>query len=226
MNSYQSLSKSVEFGTAGTEMDVQLTKDNVLVLFHHKKLEESTSAKGIIKNLNWNDLEGVKYKTPIFSKVNLIRADYFFDQITTNNSLYAFDCKVEVDDSLEYLIRFSEALTNLISKYNLVEICFIESYNLQFLKLLYEKNNRLKLFVNCGSLTDGIYIAKEVPLYGLTINKNKITKDEISEAHKHNLRVALYNANTKQENLEAVEMSPDFIQTDDVEYLLNVLKKE
>ena len=45
------------------EMDVQITKDGVPVLFHDNNLSPKTNASGSIPNMNWSQLQNVRYKS-------------------------------------------------------------------------------------------------------------------------------------------------------------------
>jgi glycerophosphoryl diester phosphodiesterase len=226
MNSYESLSKCLSLGANGTEMDVSVTKDGVMVLYHNLKLDDATSCNGIIKDKTWDDIKDCKYKLPIFSKAKLIAASYFFDRVDDlHKYLFTFDCKVLEDDNEEYLNVFADALIQHIEKYNLFENCFIESFNITFLKILQQKNKKLHLFLYCSDYQTGLESSKLLYLYGLTMDMDKISSEEIKQAHQHGLHITLFNTKNEQDNLTAIKMSPDFIQTDKVDYLVNALKK-
>lgn len=45
------------------EVDVQITKDNVPVLFHDKTLDSKTNGSGSIKDLTWSQLQTVRYNS-------------------------------------------------------------------------------------------------------------------------------------------------------------------
>lgn len=226
MNSFESLTKVLDLGADGTEMDVQLTRDNVLVLYHSSKLQDDTDCDGLIRNKNWSELQSCKYHTPVFKNAGLIRASDFFAKLSANSYTFTFDCRVQINDDVEFMTRYTDALSKLIEKYAIIDRSFIESYSAAFLKMLYEKNNNFKLFVHPNDLAAGLEVAKQVKLYGITIDRENITKQEIAFAHSNNLRVALFNADTQRENLAAIQMSPDIIQTDDMSYLVKVLSKE
>lgn len=226
MNSYPSLNHCISLGAQGTEMDVSVTKDAVMVLYHNRTLEEETNGKGVIKDKTWDEIKTCKYKLPILSKANLIPASYFFDRVKNKEKLtFTFDCKVLEEDNLEYLTIFAEALIKHIEKYDLQNNCFIESFNVTFLKILEKRNNNLKLFLYSPDYKTGVALSKEINLFGLTLDMKKISAQEIKEAHQNNLRITLFNTQSKEQNLEAVKMNPDFIQTDKVDYLLGVLNK-
>ena len=81
----------------------------------------------------------------------------------------------------------------------------------------------LKLFY-LKSFEKGFEFAQEMDLYGMIMPKHFITKEQIQEAHDAGLRISLFDLQTKSDNLEAIEMSPDFLQTDKVKHLIKVLK--
>src|SRR5690554_2434563 len=62
MNSIESLIASLTLGASGTEIDVQMTKDGVLVAFHDENLRNSTNSKGKINDYLWKDLQHTYYK--------------------------------------------------------------------------------------------------------------------------------------------------------------------
>jgi glycerophosphoryl diester phosphodiesterase len=226
MNSYPSLSNCLALGTDGTEMDVCVTKDSVMVLYHNQTLEEETSCNGAIKGKNWVEIKDCKYNAPLFSKADLIPASYFFDRIDNMQQLtFTFDCKVVLEDNVEYLNLFAEALYAHIVKYKLVSNCFIESFNITFLQILRKKNKDLHLFLYTENYPTGLAALEQIDLYGLTLEQDNITTDEIKDAHAHNLHITLFDTETERQNLDAIAKSPDFIQTDKVEYLINALKE-
>ncbi len=61
--------------------------------------------------------------------------------------------------------------------------------------------------------------------YGLSIANDYISADQITDAHSQNVRVTLYGVETNKQNYAAVEKQPDFIQTDDLNYLLRIFGK-
>lgn len=226
MNSMHSLNHTLALGADGTEFDIELSRDGQLVLYHSVNLEDETNGKGKIRNQNWDELKNVKYHLPYWDRAKLILAEDFFSHTGIDSKrIFTFDCKVESRDDADYISTFSNALYQLIQKFHLDETSFIESYNLIFLKQLQSKDSRLKLFVHSSTYADGLAASKEVNLFGITMDRLKISKEEIEDAHKNNLHVTLFNMATEKANIKAIEMNPDFMQTDKVEHLIKVLKK-
>ena len=61
-------------------------------------------------------------------------------------------------------------------------------------------------------------------LYGITISTDIISKEQIEIAHAKNLRVAIWGLYTENDNIEGIRKNPDYMQTDKVEDLLDLLE--
>ena len=72
-NTYESISKAIELGVDGIEIDVFKCASGELVLFHDKDLKELTGESGLIENLTIKELEQFlvlgKYKIPTLKDV-------------------------------------------------------------------------------------------------------------------------------------------------------------
>lgn len=226
MNSYESLSNCLSLGADGVEMDVCVTKDSVMVLCHSQKLQDQTGCEGLIKDRTYAEIKDCRFNTPLLSKASLIPASYFFDRIENKGGLtFTFDCKLEVEDNFEYLSLFADALLRHLQKYNITANSCIESFNTYFLEILHSRNKDLHLFLYTQNYQTGLAISKEISLYGLTLDQKNISAAEIEEAHKNNLRIALFNTLTERDNLDAIAKSPDYIQSDRLDHLIHALKE-
>ena len=72
-NTYESISKAIELGVDGIEIDVFKCASGELVLFHDKNLQELTGKSGLIENLTIKELENFlvlgKYKIPTLKDI-------------------------------------------------------------------------------------------------------------------------------------------------------------
>jgi len=72
-NTYESISKAIELGVDGIEIDVFKCASGELVLFHDKNLKELTGESGLIENLTTEQLEQFlvlgKYKIPTLTNI-------------------------------------------------------------------------------------------------------------------------------------------------------------
>lgn len=229
INSFESIQYCLNIGADGTEMDLQLTKDSVLVAFHQHNLNDVTLCEGEISQKLWSEIWGCHYASPISSSIGIISVNNLFEKLNnTNNLIFTFDCKLlnNSNDQLTYKKQFANALIRTIEKNNLkAEDIFIESNDTCFLRIVEQKNKELKLFYYSTSLTQGLLVAKNIQIFGLTMSNENISADEVKRAHQNNLRITLWNIKTEKENLNAISKNPDYIQSDKINHLLKVFGK-
>ena len=100
-NSLEAIQSSIERGVDMLELDVQRTKDGVLILMHDQKLDRTTTGQGNIAETTWEEIsklnlkdhkgEVTSYKVPKLEDalllckdrimINLDKADRYFDEV-------------------------------------------------------------------------------------------------------------------------------------------------
>ena len=100
-NSLEAIQSSIEMGVDMLELDVQRTKDGVLILMHDQKLDRTTTGQGNIAETTWEEIsklnlkdhkgEVTSYKVPKLEDalllckdrimINLDKADRYFDEV-------------------------------------------------------------------------------------------------------------------------------------------------
>jgi glycerophosphoryl diester phosphodiesterase len=227
MDSYESLMESLNTGADGTEFDVQMTKDSVLVLYHDVDLSDNTTLKGCINSLNWNEVQAAKYNQTPYLNYTIITLDQFLLNVTNRNQReFIFDCKLytENPDIQQFYRSYINAVTRIVHNYGLEINVRIESQEPDFLKLFKQKSLRYKLYIYPSSFESGLEIAKSLDLFGITISTKNISKEQIKIAHDNNIWVTLWNIHTEADNKEAIKKNPDCIQTDKLKNLIKLLR--
>lgn len=227
MNSYESILNCLNHGMDGTEIDVQMTKDSVLVAFHGYDLSDNTDLKGFVNSLNWNDIKNAHYTSTPYLDYSIISLDQLFSSIDNIQKYkFTFDCKLYTynNNTSQFHETYINAVINLIEKYHIENNIYIESQSVEFLTLFKNKESDYKFFIYPSTFESGLDIALSHGLFGITISTRDITKAQIEIAHDNNLWVAIWNTHSKSDNIEAINKNPDFIQTDNVKYLIKLLK--
>ena len=100
-NSLEAIQSSIDMGVDMLELDVQRTKDGVLILMHDQKLDRTTTGQGNIAETTWEEIsklnlkdhkgEVTGYKVPKLEDalllckdrimINLDKADRYFDEV-------------------------------------------------------------------------------------------------------------------------------------------------
>lgn len=106
-NSLKAFQKAIDLNYP-IELDVQLTKDNILVVFHDESLERMTNNKEYIRDINYTDLKKVhlldtKETIPRFKDVlNLINEQVLLDIEVKNTKRIKKTCEILIEELKGY----------------------------------------------------------------------------------------------------------------------------
>ena len=62
-NNLENIKKLIDSNIDMVEIDIQITKDNVGVLFHDNQLDKKTNGTGTIQSKSWNQVKGIRYNS-------------------------------------------------------------------------------------------------------------------------------------------------------------------
>lgn len=222
IDSYQSLTESLKTGADGTEMDLQLSADSVLFLYHATNLSESSTCSGTIRTSNAADIN-CKYKSLVYNDISIVRLETFLEAVKGDtSSIFTFECKSYDLEPKDYGV-YIRTLKKIISTYHLENRVLIESVIPNFLQLLKVELPNAKVFLYAEDVDWAVTTADSLNFYGVTFDFNRVTKSVVKTAHERNLRVSLFNQQSRADNKKTLEMSPDFIQTDELKDLVGLL---
>ncbi|MGE0634962.1 MAG: glycerophosphodiester phosphodiesterase [Bacteroidia bacterium] len=224
-DTYKSVLNCLATGADGTEINVQMTKDNVLVAFHDEELGGATNLEGMINSHTWAELEDAYYDAFPYKQFRILQFDNFFSKLShPENYFFTFDCKLfNSGERSLFLQNFSTALITLIEKHQLKNNMTIESNAVNLLLLIQQHQPAYKLFYYPASFDEGLEVVQQYNFSGITIDWEKITREEVETAHNLGIYIAIWNTHTKQDNIDAVRKNPDFIQSDKIEHLVDLL---
>ena len=84
-NSLSAITESLSSTVDGIEVDVRMSKDGVLFLYHGDTLEEITDHQGIPELYDWSYLSQVKYKN---TEEKLVSLDDFFTLVGNQKTIF------------------------------------------------------------------------------------------------------------------------------------------
>jgi glycerophosphoryl diester phosphodiesterase len=147
VNTIKSFQYAFRSGFTGVELDVRLSKDNVLVVSHDDKLNFTTNCKKKISMHVWNEIRNcTKYKSTTLAATGLGRKktkftdklsnlDEVFDTFVFNDEVEYFFIDVKDTD----LVKLQQAFIKIFTKYNRHEKIVVINKNPSF--LIWIKNN-------------------------------------------------------------------------------------
>jgi glycerophosphoryl diester phosphodiesterase len=224
----------VVYNSDGVEVDVQLSRDNQLILFHDIKLESQTSCTGCIRDNNSDFLLDCRYTknftTSVLTEEKLVSLEQVLSRYSQRNprpriflDTRLFISCIENENINNYMEDFSEAILYLVNKYNYREEIYIESPSVEFLKLIQSKDPGLKYLIDSSDFDTMIDSATINNFYGLVGDNKIISKNDVKRAHDKNLNVVIFNMRSRNSTVEAVNKHPDYIQTDEILLLQQIL---
>ncbi len=233
IDTYESIEPLLRIGADGSEMDIQLTRDSILVLYHNNRIEEMMPCtSGLINEKYWWEIWGCHLASPISSKVKLVSFDELMAQLQASgknvkNYTFTFDCKLYRDwsRSQDFLKTFARAIAGTAKKHGIAERLFVESQDTSLLRTLQEIQTGMRLFYYPPDFGTGLRIAGQMGLYGITLHYENVGVEQTRTAHEAGLRVTLWGINSETENVEALKKNPDYVQTDKPIHLLMLLNR-
>lgn len=235
-NAKKSILQGVDIlGADGVEVDVQLTKDSVLVLYHDNRLETQTDCVACISDHTWEDIMACRFRSNIALNFDTQERLWLLDSLLANFAAKPRPPWINIDISMpvecdsdfgagEYFRTLARQLSKLIHQYNAASWVYVEWTGLDDLDYLQELHPELNL-VWLGRVDQEILNTLAARgFWGVVTPNADINKSQVEEAHRMGLGVILYNVKIRQGALEAVEKGPDLIETDNIPLLQAVLE--
>lgn len=227
MDTYESFMKSLECGADGLEMDVQMTKDSVLIAFHNQTMDDNTQMKGLVNSYTWEELKNNYYKNPSFTKYYLVKIDDVLKNVKDKETkFFYFDCKPYAQENkLQYFEVFSRKLIEIIDVYGIEEHIFIDSQNIDFLNMVKSAKPNYKTLISNDKFSDAYPKALQNNFTGVSTSLKHTSNAEIEMAHSAGFWVALFNINSIGENKKAIKKNPEIIISDRIKNINKQLEK-
>lgn len=127
-NTMQAFIEAERAGADGIELDVQMTRDGVLVVIHDEKLDRTTDGTGYIKNLTYKEISkyNANYKfKKWFQKTPVPRLEEVFEWMRSNQII----CNIELKNNVIPYPGMEEKVIALINRYQLNNRIIISSFN-------------------------------------------------------------------------------------------------
>ncbi len=223
------------YGADGVELDVQLSADSVLFLYHDSALESLTDCINCIQQKPASELDDCRYRsgfnTNIFSDEKLMRLRTVLDRFAsrTPKPLIFLDIKTSLGcnptfSNQTYSERVVRALQRIYHDYECQDWVIVETSNRFIAEALLVEDPSIKISFFRQLTDDNLNYAAGIGCYAIAFNNAPTGEADIQSAHAAGLRVAIVDVKIKSAALDAIEKSPDFIYTDNIPMLQYILK--
>lgn len=194
-------------GVDGIELDVVVTKDKVIVLSHDPFLKDSSNKKYYIKDLTYTELltlgnqienelsqESIKYPT----------LESLFELYTTQTQKKTILIEIKSMPSVDVhpltIPELIKDIHTLISKYGILNDCYIISFDYRMIQESYKLNPNMKIgLILNRNLVPLSSILNTLKISLIIMEKSWITKEQVNEMVNKNIEVYTWTPNTQNE---------------------------
>jgi len=212
-NTLRSFRRALDMGVAMVELDVQLTKDGRLAVIHDETLDRTTNGQGAVKDFTLAQIQrldaGQGERVPALEEV--------YDLVKGRARLVV---ELKQPDAAPALLRF-------FREHQAFEFAKVISFWHPVVKALKEQEPQLAtgvLMVGCPA--DPVGLARAARADALVLQYAYVTPDLVAAAHKHNLKVYVWNIDEIETLKPYLAMNLDGIGSNRPDVLIEYLKSE
>lgn len=207
-NSLQAVRSSVEQGVDAVEIDVQLTKDGVVVLHHDYNLRRMTGESRRVNELTYEEVA----RLSLGNRANQLEE---IERIPMLAEVLA-----EVQGKAKLIIdlkpygpggELAVQVVSLIGQFDMVQDCYIQSFDRQTLQQIRQLNPDIKIG-QIISFAIGDLSQLDVDFY--TVEQVMLTEQLVKSAHKKGREVWVWTVNSERNLKEVLKFEIDGIITD------------
>lgn len=231
-NSMASIEKAIDLQSAdGVEVDVQLSKDSVIILYHDEILDGYTSCSGYIADHEASDLRKCLYREDftvnnfLAEKISTLEDLLIKYQYSRFKPLIFLDTKYYPASgwsSRDFYEVLAEKIAALVKKYEAEEYLIAEGYDIGFFMKLRQEAPEVELYLD-GNFDDSFALVLSSNLDGMVLKNQEATKEQVARAHSMGKKIVLFLVKDRKTTVEAINKNPDFIQTDNIDMAHQVL---
>ncbi|MBM7660910.1 glycerophosphoryl diester phosphodiesterase [Bacillus mesophilus] len=210
MISFQEVEK---LGGDGIELDVQLSKDGVVVVIHDEKLDRTTTGEGWVKDHTLKELRRLdaSYKFPELGVCKIPTLDEVFNWALSNS----LSINVELKNSLVPYEELEAKVIALIRTYRYENRVIISSFNHHSLKECHKLAPDISLAVLYGEpLMEPWEYAKNIGANSIHPQHRVATDEIITKSQQNGIPVRPYTVNNPRDMKRLFSVSCDALITD------------
>jgi glycerophosphoryl diester phosphodiesterase len=132
-NTIAAFREAMDVGADAIELDVQMTKDNELVVIHDEALDRTTNGSGMVRDYTLDELKKLDAGSWFSEK-------YSNEKIPTLKEVFTLlkgkpqIINIEIKNNIILYDGIEEAVIKLVHKYDLTDRVIISSFNMETLK--------------------------------------------------------------------------------------------
>ncbi len=210
-NTLPAFEKALESGADYIELDVQLTKDGELVVFHDDTIERTTDGKGFLTDYTYPELlrlsAGSWYgKEHEFDDVKIPRFTEVLD-------LIGDDILLNVEIKSHGNVRATaEKVVEILDEYDMTKSVYVTSFSYQALQRVKELNPKIKTALIAHIAPSTVYSQSEY-IDAISVNYLFINQSVVNYAHRCGKKVFVWTVDRSGPMKKMISLGVDNIIT-------------
>ncbi|MDE6426459.1 MAG: glycerophosphoryl diester phosphodiesterase membrane domain-containing protein [Ruminococcus sp.] len=210
-NTLPAFEEAVEIGADYIELDVQLTADGQLVVFHDKTIERTTDGTGELSQMTYRELQK-------FSAGKWFSDDGEFDDVKISLLSEVLECigndillNIEIKNHGD-VRKTAEKTVEVIEEYGIERSCYVTSFSYTALKTVKKINPKIKtaLIANVATSTSFSQLRY---IDAVSLNYIFVNSSIVNMAHQNGKRVFVWTVDRKSDIQHMIAMGVDNIIT-------------
>ena len=210
-NTLYAFEKAMESNADYIELDVQLTKDEQLVVFHDEKLDRVTHGKGKLSDFTYEELQEYNVFTKHASeeefpdaKIPLL-TDVF--ELVGDEKLFNVEIKDHGNTNLTV-----EKTVEAIKEYNLEDSCYVTSFSYAAVKKVKQLDPNIKTGLIANVATTTAFTQLKY-IDALSMNHLLVNATVVNNAHQNGKRIFVWTVDNKADMEKMMSLGVDNVIT-------------
>ncbi len=213
----------VQADAEGIEIDIQLSKENVPVVFHDPHLGRLTDRDSLLRELSVTELKSLKVSSNSSDESGTIPTlDEAIEILKGKKMLY-----IELKKGDSY--KIAESVLNVLKERLSTDSYILSSYDPKLIKAVKEKNENVRTgYVFSNKLRRFFLNRTENQVGGFDqwhIKNGLLNERLLKKAGKRNREVMVWRVNSEVQMKRCIKMGVDGIITDNIDKLNKVLSE-
>ena len=221
-NTLYAFSDAISVGADFIELDVQQTRDGVLVVMHDSNLKRTTGVNKDIWDVDYadiQDLDAGSWFDPAYANARIPTLEETLQFVDKRAKL-----NIEIKPTKHGSDTLEQDVAELITRYQYTDACYVTSFSYGSLKKVKEANPEIRTGYLMSVAYGQFYSLKYADAFSL--NKVFVTSQVVNAAHQQGKQIFAWTVNGMSKVRSLCNLHVDSIITDDPVMVQNVISRD
>lgn len=221
-NTLYAFSDAILVGADFIELDVQQTRDGVLVVMHDSNLKRTTGVNKDIWDVDYADIQNLdagSWFDPAYANARIPTLEETLQFVDKRAKL-----NIEIKPTKHGSDTLEQDVAELITQYQYTDACYVTSFSYGSLKKVKEVNPEIRTGYLMSVAYGQFYSLKYADAFSL--NKVFVTSQVVNAAHQQGKQIFAWTVNSMSEVRSLCNLHVDSIITDDPVMVQNVISRD